>query len=185
MTDCGYKVPLEGDKSVMTVALVSLMQSLVLLNSQVDVLPVGEHHCTAALTEPSLLRLGCRHYMRKRPNRYPTPFFCERASCAVCQAHLQHLFSHGLFHLVTYPHPFLKMWAFFFNDTAFLGCVHSVFLLHMFKCMSVIKQKCLILSKLNLPFNHNGFHPRVDLTLAAIYCFGTVSNCNGKLCWPC
>lgn len=84
--DCGYKVPFEGDKSVMTVALMSLMYSLVLLNSQVDVLPAGERHCIAAVTKPSLLRLDCKHCMRKRPNRYPIPF-CDRASCAVCQVH--------------------------------------------------------------------------------------------------
>lgn len=47
--------------------------------------------------------------------------------------------------------------------------------------MSVFKQKCLISSKLTLPFNHTEFHPQVCFLLAAIYCFGPVSNYNGKL----
>lgn len=74
----------------------------------------------------------------------------------------------------------------FLNDTTCLVCVNSVFLLFIFKFMSVVKQKCLILSKQTLPFNRNEFHPQVYCILAAIYCLGTVSNCNGKLCgWPC
>lgn len=104
---------------------------------------------------------------------------CANFPWSICSYTVLSTLSHTLTHFFLKCEPFL-------NDTTSLVCVNSVFLLYIFKFMSVVKQKCLILSKQTLPFNRNEFHPQVYFILAAIYCLGTVSNCNGKLCgWPC
>lgn len=154
----------------------SLMWSLALLNSQVDALPVGEHHCIAAFTKPFLLWLGCGHYMRERQIAIQSPS-SVKGLAVPCAKFTWNICSHMVFSSLSHTHMHFWKRGLLFNDTAFLGCVHFFYIFSN----EYYKQKCLISSKLTLPFNHNGFHPWMDSILAAIYCFGTVSNCSGKL----
>lgn len=45
-----------------------------------DVLPNGEHHCTAALKNPFLFGLGYRHHARQRPFFSQPPSFIKEVA---------------------------------------------------------------------------------------------------------
>lgn len=120
--------------------------------------------------------------MRKRPTNThcSNPFLLLKGYCATAtftwSVYSCMVFS-ILSHTLTY---FLKYELFEWHSLPTL--CQFIFLLYIF-ISSVMKQKCLISSKLNLPFNHTEVRPQVCFILAAVYCFGPVSNYSGKLLW--